>query len=215
LETVLVSILNLEAFQAAPLTRKPFDFLVLRDFVRPEALPAINRDCPQIIEGGSFPVEALDFGPAFAELLAELEGPVLRAAFADKFGIDLEGRPTMATVRGRCTTRDGNIHTDSKTKIITVLIYLNSEWKEQGGQLRLLRSADDLNDIIVKVPPEGGTLVAFRRSENSFHGHTPFVGERRVLQFNWMTSSLVRRRELSRHRLSALMKRLVPILSVR
>ena len=215
METVLVSILNLEAFQAARLTRNPFDFLVLRDFVRPETLPAINRDYPQISQGGSFPVEVLDFGPGFAELLAELNGPLLRAAFAEKFGIDLEGRPTMVTVRGRCTARDGQIHTDSKTKIITGLIYLNSEWQEPGGQLRLLRSADDLNDIIVEVPPESGTLVAFRRSENSFHGHTPFVGERRVLQFNWMTSALVRRRELSRHRFSALMKRLVPILPVR
>ena len=27
-----------------------------------------------------------------------------------------------------------------------------------------------------KVPPEWGTLLAFRRAENSFHGHKPFVG---------------------------------------
>jgi SM-20-related protein len=188
---------------------------VLREFVRPGAQPAISRDFPRIERGGSFPVGGLTYGPAFAELLVELDSPHVRAAFADKFAIDLEGRPTMATVRGQCTTRDGNIHTDSKTKIITALIYLSPEWREPGGQFRLLRSAHDLDDFIVEVRPEHGTLVAFRRSENSFHGHTPFIGERRVLQFNWVTSPEVVRRELSRHRLSAWMKRLVPIPSLR
>src|SRR5262249_31928492 len=154
LETILASILNLEAFQAAPLTRNPFDFLVLRDFVRPDALPAINPYYPQIAQCFSFTVEGLDFGPTLSELLAEIDGSLLQAAFAEKFGIGLAGRPTMATVRGRCTARDGRIHTDSKTKIITALIYLNSEWQEREGQLRLLRSADDLNDVIVEVPPE-------------------------------------------------------------
>jgi hypothetical protein len=41
-------------------------------------------------------------------------------AFELKFSIDLTGRPTMITVRGRCSKeKDGKIHTDSKTKIIT------------------------------------------------------------------------------------------------
>jgi len=34
--------------------------------------------------------------------------------------------------------------------------------------------------MIVEVPPSDGTLVAFKRSDNSWHGHKPFSGKRRV-----------------------------------
>jgi len=137
-----------------------------------------------------------------------LEGPEVRGAFEEKFGIDLAGRPTMVTARGRCGPGDGGIHTDSLTKIITVLIYMNPSWESAGGCLRLLRSGGDLEDVLAEVPPLEGTLVAFRRSDNSWHGHKPFVGPRRVIQLNWVTSAAVRRRELLRHELSAWAKRL-------
>jgi hypothetical protein len=32
----------------------------------------------------------------------------------------------------------------------------------------------------------GGTLLAFRRTDHSWHGHKPFVGERRMLQLNYL-----------------------------
>ena len=38
-----------------------------------------------------------------------------QAYFEKKFGVDLTGRPTMITVRGRCRAEDGGIHTDSVT----------------------------------------------------------------------------------------------------
>jgi SM-20-related protein len=211
----LPSVVDLNAFRATPLTREPFNFLVVRDFVRPEARTNIDQDFPCIPRGGSFPVEVLEYGVAFARLVEELNGAEVRRAFEEKFSIDLMGRPTMTTVRGRCTTRDGNIHTDSETKIITALIYLNPDWCDAGGRFRLLRSAKDLDDVIVEVLPERGALVAFRRSANSYHGHTPFVGERRVVQFNWITEEKVVRRELMRHRVSARIKRFMAIPSLR
>jgi SM-20-related protein len=68
-------------------------------------------------------------------------------------------------------------------------------------------SGTDLDDVILEVPPVEGTLLAFRRRENSWHGHKPFVGERRVSQFNWVTSEEVVRREQNRHRFSATVKK--------
>jgi len=130
-----------------------------------------------------------------------------RKAFEEKFGIDLTNRPDMITVRGRCSEKDGKIHTDSETKIITILIYMNAGWESAGGRLRLLRSGNNLDDMILEVPPTEGTLLAFRRSNNSWHGHKPFSGPRRVIQFNWVTSEAVVRREQNRHRLSAWMKK--------
>src|SRR5262249_34372320 len=80
---------------------------------------------------------------------------------------------------------------------------------------RLLRSADDIEDVVVEVPPTEGTLLAFRRTDNSYHGHLPFLGPRRVIQMNWVTSALTVRRELCRHRLSAWAKRALALLSRR
>ena len=45
----------------------------------------------------------------------------------------------------------GSVHTDAKWKIISVLLYLNQQWTDEGGRLRL--------------------LLAFRRADNSWHGH--------------------------------------------
>ena len=70
----------------------------------------------------------------------------------------------MITVRGRSDGKDGRIHTDSATKIITLLLYLNPSW-EAAGRLRLLRGPDDLDDYAAEVPPLAGTMLAFRRSD--------------------------------------------------
>jgi hypothetical protein len=136
-----------------------------------------------------------------------LTSDAFRAAFEEKFRLSLRGRATMVTVRGRCGLRDGNIHTDSASKVITVLIYLNSHWEGTGGCLRLLRSAEDIDAVITEIPPLDGTLVAFRRSDNSFHGHKRFLGPRRVIQLNWVTGKRVQLFETVRHRLTAWLKR--------
>jgi SM-20-related protein len=201
--------LDMVAFRATPRTTEPFEYLVLPGFVRPDACARINADYPDISERGSFPVAQLAFGPAFREFLDELESDEFRAAFEEKFGIDLTGRPTTVTVRGQCSAKDGQIHTDSLSKIITVLIYMNPSWEEAGGRLRLLRSGEDLDDVIAEVPPSEGTLLAFKRADNSWHGHKPFNGQRRAIQFNWVTSEGNRRITMLRHHLSAPFKRML------
>jgi hypothetical protein len=199
--------LDLAAVRSTPLVCEPFPYLIVPGFVVTAARKAIHADYPRIDAPGSFPVDGLHYGKAFGDLLETLTGDEVREAFEEKFGIDLRGRPTMVTVRGRCGTRDGNIHTDATSKIITVLVYMNAAWEAAGGRLRLLRSAKDMEDVLVEVPPVEGTLVAFRRTDNSFHGHKTFIGPRRVIQLNWVIGRGTRIRELWRHRLSALVKR--------
>jgi SM-20-related protein len=203
---MVVDILDLDRLLAVRLERDPFDFVVVERFVRAEALPAILADFPKLRGAGSFPIEGLDYGSAFAGLAAALTGPALTRVIAEKFAVDLDGRPTMLTVRGFGDRNDGRIHTDSATKIITLLLYLNTVWEPREGRLRLLRGPDDLEDCACEVTPLAGTMLAFRRSAHSFHGHRPFVGERRSLQLNWVTDARVVRRELGRHRWSARFK---------
>ena len=200
---------DLDAFKATPPTREPFEFLTVPGFLNADACAEINRDYPRIAESGSFPVGQLAFGPAFQKLLDELGSEDFRKAFEDKFAVDLAGRPHTVTVRGRCAAKDGRIHTDTKSKIITILIYMNPEWEHSGGRLRLLKSDAGLDDPIMEVSPAAGTLLAFKRSDNSWHGHLPFEGERRVIQFNWVTSEGDRRIAMLRHQVSAAFKRLL------
>ena len=204
------SSVDLAAFRATALEHDPYDYLIVPGFVRPAALAAIESDFPRVDRHGSYPADALDHGPAFAALLDEVQSPPVTAAFADKFGIDLAGSPTMVTVRGQCHAKDGRIHTDSADKIITALIYLNRDWGSATGRLRVLRSATDIDDFAAEVPPDAGTLLAFRRSDRSYHGHHQFVGQRRSIQLNWVTGPDVVEREKARHRFSARLKRWLP-----
>ena len=205
----MLNYLAIDAFRATPLVKEPFEHLIVERFIGSSALAEINADYPKISSSGSFPVDELTFGSAFNAFLDELNGDEFREAFEEKFGIDLSGRPTITTVRGWCDAKDGKIHTDSTSKIITVLIYMNERWDDAGGRLRLLRSADNIDDSIVELPPVAGTLLAFKRSNNSWHGHKSFAGERRVIQFNWLTSQGNRQIAMLRHHTSASFKRLL------
>jgi Rps23 Pro-64 3,4-dihydroxylase Tpa1-like proline 4-hydroxylase len=200
--------LHIDRLHTAPLHRDPFDFLFVPQTIDPADLTPIVRDFPDISAGGSFDVTTLETGPAFRQLIETMQSDAFRKPFEEKFGLDLSGYPLHITVRGKVRGRDGGIHTDSKEKILTGLLYLNPEWTEQGGRLRLLRNGKDMNDYVLEIPPVGGNMVVFRRGDNSWHGHLPSKGRRLSLQFNWVTDDSYIKRELARHRFSGWLKRL-------
>jgi hypothetical protein len=200
--------LDIDKFRAARLERDPFSFTIVPGFLRAESVKAVNATFPPIAQGGSFPVQALDAGMAIKDVIDELDGPEFEAAIAEKFAIDLAGKPKMYSLRGHVRAKDGKIHTDSTDKIITVLLYLNESWPHAGGRLRLLRDGIDLENYAAEVPPDNGTLLVFRRSTSSWHGHPPFEGPRRALQMNWMTGEASKGLHALRHRLSAHIKKL-------
>lgn len=200
---------NLEQFRQQPVTQEPFPYLIMEGFIKGEKLESVAEAYPQVDKPGSFPLPGLTYGEAFAQLVKELEGPEMRKAFEEKFQTDLSNHPTMITARCMCRARDGKIHTDSRSKIITVLIYLNRQWENQGGCLRLLRSPN-LDDYLAEVPPKAGTLIAFLNTENAWHGHASYEGPRRAIQLNWVTDDGVVKREQKRHRFSAMLKKLNP-----
>ena len=203
-----MTMLNLPALQAATLSQDPYPYVILPDFVSQEALAEISRDFPEIDMAGLFPPSTLKYGPAFKQLVAEFEGPALRKAIGEKFGVDLTGKPTFLTVRTHARARDGQIHKDSRFKLITVLLYLNESWASDGGRLRVLRSPTDIEDYAAEVPPDGGSCFIFRCTDNGWHGHKPFQGARRCIQMNYVVNEEMRDRELRRHSFSARMKKL-------
>lgn len=198
---------------AQPVATDPFPHIVIPRFVPPASLQAVLASLPDIPGGGSYPPSALRLRGAAAELIRELEGPRLRQAIAARFDLDLDDSLTMLTMRGRTREKDGQIHTDSTAKLVTILLYLNpatAEWAKQDGCLRLLRGPDDLEDYAVEVPPVDGTLLVFPNGPTTYHGHRTFVGRRYAIQLNYMASGAKARHELRRHKLSALVKRFTP-----
>ncbi|HEY2884075.1 MAG TPA: 2OG-Fe(II) oxygenase [Rhizomicrobium sp.] len=200
--------IDVDAVSRASLIRDPFPYLMVPNFIRPATIDRINADFPDVTHPGSFPLPTLRYGPAFQRFMDAIRGPEFTRAVSQKLGMDLSGRPTMVTVRGQSAARDGQIHTDSKSKLVTVLIYMNGKWESQTGRLRLLRSPDNLDDVIAEVPPDEGTLLVFRNAPNAWHGFDAFDGPRRVIQLNWVTNRRVVWWEQTRHKVSAFFKKL-------
>jgi hypothetical protein len=200
--------LNIDKLKAAKLETDPYLYTVVGGFLSPESVSRINATYPKIEKGGSYPIESLEANMAIKEVIDELDGPEFQKAIAEKFDVDLDGRPKMYSLRGYTRAKDGQIHTDSKDKIITVLLYLNENWQQPGGRLRILRDGENVDNYAAEVAPDQGTLLVFKRSDSSWHGHHPFEGPRRSLQMNWMTSEGSKGWHKVRHTISAAVKKL-------
>jgi len=181
-----MTVLDLAAIDHAPLQQDPFDFLVVRDAIPPDMMPTLNEDYPRIDKPANYALKDLEYGPSFARLLEELDSPEFERHVADKFGVDLAGAIKTITVRKYSEPSDGNIHTDHWSKIITLLVYFNPEWEQEGGRFRVLRSGTNIEDYAAEVPPLAGTVLAFHRCSRSWHGYKPFDGERRMVQMSWV-----------------------------
>jgi len=207
-----MDVLDFDALRAATVSNDPFTHILLPRFVKPEALPAVFAALPPMKGRGSFPIEALKLGPAARAAIAGLQSGTFREIVAEKFGLDLKNAPSMTTLRGSSDVQDGQIHTDSSAKRVTILLYLNpsdgAAWARQEGCLRLLRGPDNLEDYAAEVPPVDGTLLVFPNGPTTWHGHKQYIGQRYVVQMNYMTTSAKAKAEMRRHHLSAFIKRL-------
>jgi SM-20-related protein len=182
-------ILNLDAVREAPLSKEPYSFFLGRDFLKKERVDELRREFPDIKKPGFLTVDDVEIKGSFARLIEELEGPVLTEVLSEKFGKDLRPFPRLTTIRKVSQAKDGRIHTDGPSKVMTLLVYMNDAWTDSGaGRLRVLKGPDDFDDMVLEVPPTMGNVFAFLRSDTSWHGHKPFAGERRVVQVAWVTS---------------------------
>ncbi|PCJ35072.1 MAG: hypothetical protein COA75_11880 [Cellvibrionales bacterium] len=200
--------LELETFSNERLRTDPYPYIVVPGFVQGEALAAVLQDFPEIQHPGSIPISEVSGGEAYESLLTEMQSNEFRRVVADKFGFSLDGFPIMTTVRGVMREKDGRIHTDSKTKVVTVLLYLNDSWEAEGGNLRVLRDGENIENFVEEVPPSAGTLMAFKVTDNCWHGHKPVVGKRLSIQMNYLVGEAAKGKHQFFHRISAKLKKL-------
>ena len=204
-------VINLEAITGTVHQPEPYRHFIGNNVLKPESAPTVLADFPVIKQTGFFPVSDLTITGAFQDLLADVAEPAFSAAVSEKLDLELVGKPRLVTLRHWSAASDGRIHTDSVSKIATVLIYLNEQWRDAGaGRLRVLRSANDLEDYTAEISPVVGSVFGFRRADNSWHGHLPFAGERKVLQVAWLTDESKVGRKTRTAKWSRWLKRLNP-----
>jgi len=189
----------------------PFPFLIAHGQLPDEARGEIERDFPRYASAGFFPYDAADCGPSVNSLVQRLTSPEFASAVGRRLGIDNLGQfPTLVTLCRSLNKRHGTIHTDSKSKVATALLYLNAQWPDSSeGCLRFLNRIDDIDDMVVpELIPLYGEFAVFKRCDNSFHGHLPYEGERRVIQVAWLTSEEEKLRKTKRGKFSRVFKKL-------
>lgn len=206
--------LDFAALERADMYTAPFRFIAARDVLSAEDCAAIRRDYPPINTSGYLPLSKLDARGAFARLVDDLASPQLAEILSGKLGMSLTGKPRMITVRRLSKAGDGRIHNDSEAKICTMLVYLNADWDAgEGGAIRALNGPEDMDDFALEVPPLAGRVFAFARSDNSWHGHPPFTGERYVVQTTFLTSEEELNRKEQRGGVQHFLKKINPFAS--
>lgn len=206
-----MQIINFAAIEAAPAFDAPYRHFVGSSVLAPEAVPGLIADFPEIGQAGFYPVGDLTVTGAFAALMDEIAAPDFSRAVGAKLDMDLAGKPKLITIRKWSAASDGRIHTDSLSKIATTLIYLNERWQDDGaGRLRVLRGPKDFDDYDKEINPTVGSIFGFRRADNSWHGHLPFAGERKVVQITWLIDDSKVAHKQRTAKFTRLLKRLNP-----
>jgi Rps23 Pro-64 3,4-dihydroxylase Tpa1-like proline 4-hydroxylase len=205
-----MKLLQLDAIVRAQASRDPYPHVIASGALLPKDAAALKNDFPNIKKPGYLPLSVMERNGAFDALLSDLESQEYAGLVGDKLGLDLRDKPCIITVRKWSDIKAGNIHNDGEAKLATSLVYLNEGWPEgDAGRLRVLRSEKSFDDTAAEVPPVYGTFFAFARTHNSWHGHKPFAGERRVIQQAWLRSWEDYERKEKRGRISYFFKRLV------
>lgn len=200
--------INYTAIERVSVNQQPFPFFGLDNALNISCHREILGNFPDISSGGSFSLDDIALSATLDGLINEIESDRFRALIAKKLDADLTDKPILVTARGNSRLRDGKSHTDSKTKLVTVLLYFNDGWEHAEGRLRILNS-NDVNDCDTEFSAAIGQMVAFKVTDNCWHGFQPFEGQRQSLQINYLTDAKYSRQHIVRHRVSAFFKKLL------
>jgi len=201
---------NLTAFKALKMHPTPFPHIIVRNFIPPDVLAAVNRDFPPSLaapvqlhgqDGTKKNLEEEEliqrgevFG-AYKQLLDDARSDEMRDVLSKVLSIKLGklSKFTRVTLRGYCDPCLGKIHVDAKAKLVSWLLYLNEEplqGEDDAGNLRLMKRGD-LQSTVKVVPSSQGTLLAFKNNlapKHGWHGFTSYTGPRRAIQVNYQTA---------------------------
>ncbi len=201
-------LLDLKAVSDAEINEAPYPYFTVERSVTNEFVEEVLNDFPSITAGGSFALSEVSPGARLNELLEELNGNEFRDIISEKLQLDLRDRPMVITLRGISRAKDGRIHTDSKSKMATILIYFNEPWTEETGKLRVLKS-ENMDDYVAEITPDAGAMIAFKVTDNCWHGYPAFEGTRQSIQINFVEDDKAANKHGRRHGWTAKLKKLL------
>ena len=204
----MTSILKLDALKNAEVSHTPYPYFIVENALADSEVQAVIQDFPKIEQGGSYNIEDVEIKPNFDRFLKSLDTPEFRQILTDKFDVNVMEHPMMVIFCGYSRQKDGRIHSDSKSKLLTVLIYLNESWDAPNGRLRILNNDNDINNYVTEINAGPGSLVAFKVTDNGWHGYIPYEGQRQSIQINFLTSEKANAKHKFFHGLSAKMKKI-------
>jgi len=113
-------------------------------------------------------------------IIANLNSEEMLSWLRECTGVEeLIADPTIAGGGMHMTRRGGylKVHADfnwnpdiAAHRRVNLLLYLNSDWKEEwGGELELW--TQDMKRCVRKIAPTIGTIVIFNTTDTSYHGH--------------------------------------------
>ena len=203
----MTNILDFDVVRNADVHTQPYRYIVGDRFLKEDKIEQLRQDFPTIDKPGFLTVQEVDLRGTFKQLIDELESSEMADALSSKLGLDLDAHPRLTTIRRLSQLKDGRIHTDSESKLATFLVYMNDAWNDDGaGRLRVLNGPDDFDAMTAEISPGMGSCFGFRRADNSWHGHKPFAGERRVIQITWLRDSSELERKKKRNSMAQFFK---------
>ena len=203
----MTSVINLDVIKNAEVHQEPYRYIVGDTFLKEDQIPKLREEFPPIDKPGYLTVDEVMIKGTFKQLIEELESDEMADAISAKLGLNLTPLPRLTTIRRLSQLKDGRIHTDSESKLATFLVYMNDSWNASAdGRVRVLNGADDFDDMTAEISPVMGSCFGFRRADNSWHGHKPFAGERRVVQITWLKDASELERKKKRNGMAQFLK---------
>ena len=123
--------------------------------------------------GASAPSHPRGLDPLWLALAEDLLSPEYRDALAAASGLDLASAEMEANVIHYGAGAWLGPHVDLEEKILTHILYFNSDWDPcDGGCLNILRSRDP-DDKVAEIVPLVGNSSLVVRSDRSWHSVSP------------------------------------------
>ncbi len=195
------------AIEAAKVNATPYEWAYTPAAIPNRFVDQVLADAPRIPDRGGYALPDLKYGPEFAGIVNDLLSDRFRKIVEKKFGMDLSKSPPSLVMMGNTSGmyNEGYPHTDSRHKIVTVILGLTRAWPFERGRMRIL-NGPDIGDCAFEFAPEFGGLCMFKVCGKSWHGFLPQKGPRMSLQLCYCDSEDYVKKEYRRHHISAVLK---------
>jgi Rps23 Pro-64 3,4-dihydroxylase Tpa1-like proline 4-hydroxylase len=187
--------INIDRIAKSQLQHEPYEWTMIDELFNPIESAEIARTYPcdhfktvkgydsekgyqyevrQLIPMGEKKVAYTEnLSPAWQQLAHDLLSDEYRMAMSELTGIDLSSAPIEVNIFHYGRGAWLGPHVDLKDKIVTHVLYFNSEWDpKEGGCLTILGSKN-IDDAVFIIPPVIGNSSVLVRSNSSWHAVLP------------------------------------------